>query len=359
MTPRISYTRPMRQGSSVRLTLALSTSLLWAFPSVAGPGAGSPPSNPVSNPAPNVSNPVAQTEPAVVEPCAAGIHSQSPSAVHQIVTETAVALENELNQRCSSDEACSEKTLSLAAKAAVQQVSKKHGWIVRNKWVRRIGASTIVAVGGTASFGIAHLVAQAIPGNYGGAVYGVWAFLNLELIREASSIETEWITGAVRQWFWGIKNGLQSMSMDMPARPFQRIRYENSNSGLNWLEHQGRSITNNADMATAVRWLAAHQALRDYLEANSEVRLQSLARIFASAIPPVWLTYSADFLPEDPSLVLGAQQMLADYAQENGIDLRPLLTERILNILKPNELQKPFYEQFIQACLSPTQSAPQ
>lgn len=286
--------------------------------------------------------------------CAPRVQLNGPLSVEEVVQETSELLEQELQERAGPHGELDERALSAAAKSAVAKVSKRHGW-GKNPWVRRIGASGLVVLCGGASFGVAHIIAQAVPGNLGGAVYGVWAFLNLELMKEASSIETELLSGRVRQWFWGIRNGVQAMTMDMPALLFQRRRYENSQAAMNNLEHEGRSITNNADLASAIRWLAAHRALVDYLENPTDLRLDSLARTFASAVPPIWLTYSSDFLPEDPVLISGARQMLADFAKENGKDLRPLLTEKILKILKPNSHQQTFFREFVQACLTPSE----
>jgi hypothetical protein len=285
--------------------------------------------------------------------CAPGVHLHIPPTVEAVVHETSEMLEQELEERAGPNGELDERALAAAAKSAVAKVSKKHGW-GKNPWVRRIGASGLVVLCGGTSFGVAHVIAQAVPGNLGGAVYGVWAFLNLELMREASSIETELLSGNVRRWFWGIRNGVQAMTMNMPALLFQRRRYENSNAAMNSLEHEGRSITNNADLASALRWLAAHRALVDYLENPTDLRLESLARIFASAVPPIWLTYSSDFLTEDPVLISGARQMLADFAKENGRDLRALLTEKVLKILKPNAHQEVFFREFVRACLTPT-----
>jgi len=286
--------------------------------------------------------------------CGSGVHQQMPPAVETVVQETSDMLELELRERASASGHLDGNALAAAARTAVARVSKKHGW-GRNRWVRRIGASGLVVLCGGASFGVAHVVAQAVPGNLGGAVYGVWAFLNLELMKEASSIETELLSGKIRQLFWGIRNGVQSMTMNMPALLFQRRRYENSNAAMNNLEHEGRSITNNADLASAIRWLAAHRALVNYFEEPTALRLNSLARTFASAVPPIWLTYSSDFMPQDPVLTMGARQMLADFAQENGTDLRPLLTEKVIQILKPNTHQEAFFREFVSACLTPTE----
>ncbi len=287
--------------------------------------------------------------------CGPEVHQHMPPSVEAVVHETSELLEQELQQRANANGGeLDQKDLAAAAKTAVARVSKKHGW-GKSPWVRRLGASGLVVLCGGASFGVAHIVAQAVPGNLGGVVYGVWAFLNLELMKEASSIETELLSGKVRQLFWGIRNGVQAMTMNMPALLFQRRRYENSNAAMNNLEHEGRSITNNADLASAIRWLAAHRALVDYLENPSALRLDSLARTFASAVPPIWLTYSSDFLPEDPVLISGARQMLADFAKENGQDLRPLLIEKVLQILKPNHHQQAFFKEFVRACLTPTE----
>lgn len=267
-------------------------------------------------------------------------------------------IEQSLAHECTDGE-CSTQDLQSIVDASLTSVAGQRG----SPLLYRAGAWGIVGVAGAASFGCVYLLARIMPGSTGGILYGVWAYVGLDMLKHAISMETEPVHGNIRKMLWKIKNAYRVIDVrSMSPQEIHRVRNDNQQTILHPLEAQGQSRNNNVDIATTSRWIATHNALVAYLEVpkvlRNELRLESAARLFANAVPSAWLNCSTDIMPDDPVLTGGARELVADLLQKHAPELLPILEAEILAILKPTAQQRRYYQTFVRACLRPTAAFP-
>lgn len=261
----------------------------------------------------------------------------------------------EINQGVEAQ--CTDSTCDFPqiAKHSLDQVAAKHVWVDHHGPLDRAKAVLIVGAGALISFGAVTLVARQLPSPFDSLLYGTYAFVGLELLKTSLSIEFEPGLALVRLALWRVRNGFRSVDPHtMSPNEMHDVRYRNTQSRLTTLQVGGRSANNNAHLSTSPHWIAAHDALVKYLEDKSELRLESLVNLFASAVPAAWLNCSSDFPPNDPVLTGGAKQLLADFAFRHGIHLYELMHERVLKVLRPKPHQVDYYNAFIRNCLTPS-----
>jgi hypothetical protein len=276
---------------------------------------------------------------------------RTPVSPESLVEEVVERINEGVQAHCS-DSKCDFPEI---AKQSLDQVAAKHVWADQHGPFDRAKAVLIVGVGAVISFKSVTLVARQLPSPFDSLLYGAYAFVGLEILKSALSIEFEPGLALVRRALWRVRNGFKRLDPHtMTPNEMHDGRYRNTQSRMTTLQASGRSANNNAHLSTSPHWIAAHDALVKYLEDKSELRLESLVNLFASAVPAAWLNCSSDFPPDDPVLTGGAKQLLADFALRNGVNLYELMHDRVLEVLRPKPHQNDYYNAFIRNCLTPS-----
>lgn len=283
--------------------------------------------------------------------CAQRTDLRTATSPGSLVEEVVETINEGVEERCTDQECDFEEI----ARDSLNKVSAKHTFADSHGLLDRAKAVVIVGVGAVISFGAVTVVARQLPAPFDSFLYGAYAFVGLELLRSAISIEFEPGQALVRQALWRVRNGFKKLDpLTMTPNELHDARYRNTQSRMTTLQASGRSANNNAHLSTSPHWIAAHDALVKYLEDKSELRLESLVNLFASAVPAAWLNCSSDFPPDDPILTGGARQLLANFAKNHGVNLYELMRAPVLKVLRPKPHQIDYYNAFIRNCLTPT-----
>jgi hypothetical protein len=283
--------------------------------------------------------------------CAQRTDLRTAPSPESIVEEVVQTINEGVKAECTETEC----DFSEIARNSLDKVAAKHTWTDSHGPLDRAKAVVIVGLGAAVSFGAVTVVARQLPAPFDSLLYGAYAFVGLEILKSALSIEFEPGLALVRQALWRVRNGFKKLDpLSMNPNELHDARYRNTQSRMTTLQASGRSANNNAHLSTSPHWIAAHDALVKYLEDKSELRLESLVNLFASAVPAAWLNCSSDFPPDDPILTGGARQLLADFAKNHGVNLYELTRAPILKVLRPKPHQIDFYNSFIRNCLTPT-----